>query len=99
MSPKRWLGWLAFVVATVVLAAYTGHLSAIAPVDRVINPHARHYWQSEEDYFRDIVHYCARSVILEAAGTSRQADACIRSSVRGAIDRDYLSAAWSTLRR
>jgi hypothetical protein len=90
--PWQWA--LLGIVGTIAVLGLFGQLTACSAIDRALNPHARHYWESEEHYYGDIVKFCANNVIVVHEGTERQADACIASSVRGAVERGYLSARW-----
>ena len=75
---------------TVCVLGVSGSLHSIPPVDRVLNPDARHYWQSEEDYIEEIVDYCTKQAFVPGGGKAKAADACVDSSLRTAEERGYL---------
>lgn len=88
----RWA--LIGTAAAVGVLGVSGNLEAVTPVDRMLNPDARHYWQSEEEYVREIIDSCSERAFVPGGGKARAADACVDSSLRSAVERDYLPAEW-----
>jgi hypothetical protein len=89
------LAGLAGAAATVVVLGVTGNLTSCTPIDRTLNPDARHYWQSEEKYVEETIWWCTERYVTLESGSERNADRCVESSLRGAVERGYLQEAWT----
>jgi hypothetical protein len=98
-SQPPWVWITAGVLATILVFGYTGNLYAVPPIDRVLNPDSRNYWESEEEYIREIVDFCAEAHITLDRSSERVADRCIDSSIEEAVDRGYLAPGFDEYRR
>lgn len=93
MPPWAWMALGAVLV--VFWLGWSGNLYSVPPVDRVLNPDAHHYWQSEKDYVDEIIRYCAHQAFSLGQGGKRGADRCVDTSLAEAVDCGYLHPAWN----
>jgi hypothetical protein len=95
----RWAWWtLTIAVAAIVLLGYSGNLTSIRPVDRLLNPKARSHGQSAQDFITEIFNYCGDQAALmlgSGPGDERRArqtfTSCYEHSLDGAVERGYLT--------
>ena len=80
-------------VALVLVLGYSGNLTAVHPVDRLLNPDARGYGESTEDYLMDVYAACGREtgVAEGRPGGVERLNRCLDRSVHTAIERGYLT--------
>lgn len=89
---RRLLAYTGVALALVAITGYAGHLQSIRPLDRLLNPHARNYWESERHYHRAIYDFCTNQAarVLDTAGeqvASRSFAGCYDRSLEKAIER------------
>jgi hypothetical protein len=89
-SKPPWVWVVAGAVGIVLLLGFMGSLYSVPPIDRVLNPDARHYWQSEDDYLKELIDFCAESNFVPGGTGNRGADICVEQSIEEAVDRGYL---------
>lgn len=95
-APK-WYFVVAGAVGVVALLGYSGQLSGVLIIDRALNPDARGYFESADDYVQDIFNSCA--IPSADAGAQGAPDSEVRSAfetcyddtLEEAIDRGYLT--------
>ena len=75
-------GFVLGAIVAVLALGFFGQLAACAVIDRTVNPDARRWWQSEDEYLRTIVDSCTQTAHPRV---------CIRHSVDEAFDRGYLT--------
>jgi hypothetical protein len=84
-------------IGVTALLGFTGNLTSVTPLDRLLNPDARQYWESEERYLESIFEQCSNQSdsVYEATDDDDRAlrsfERCFDSSVDTALDRGYLS--------
>lgn len=100
IGTSRENSWIFAALGAFIFLAtgYAGHLHPIRPLDRLLNPNARGYLESADDYVNDIFRHCSNESdrVLAHPGTSRaQAMGtfrrCYDSSLDGAVERGYLT--------
>ena len=73
------------MLAVAVVLGFGDNLSEIEPLDRLLNPDARGYLESADDYMEDIFDFCFPRTPVSAF------EACYDSSIDSAIERGYLT--------
>jgi len=73
----------------IVILGYGGGMTSIRPIDRLLNPDARNYWESPDTYLESIFNYCSGQA--DQTGSFNTFKRCYSSSIDGALERGYVS--------
>lgn len=84
-----WVWAIVGAVGIVILLGYTGNLTSARPIDRLLNPDARNYWESPNHYIQNIFEFCSQQ--SSVTGEPRTFKVCYDHSIDGAIERGYIS--------
>lgn len=81
------------LLAVVLVLGYTGNLTGVRPVDRLLNPDARGYRESTTDYLMDVHAACGREIAMAEGGSVgvEPLNRCLQRAVDMALERGYLT--------